>query len=271
MNRFFLGLLHFACALTLPLALLLLVSCIQAHEEHAPLGPEFDPNQLDEVLAKATNGASPLNLQMNQMIHYEESVRVDNRDPSLHMSTHVLNVIDRSPSPGTDSVRVTYHHSNNYRDENGNWQDVETEDTYDIPNSTTVTANLLLNTGENDVASLSQAMAMAPTGATTHISYHNLKVSEGDVEPPKAIKNRPNCGGLPNCRIHVTILSFDVARWSDATNYTKVSWHYSLTAQLPYMEELFGAIVERCAGFNAVQDGTTHYLNDCQYLTDAQL
>lgn len=271
MNQYFLRALHFVCAITLPLALLLLMSCIQAHEEHAPLGPEFDPAQLDEVLNKATNGATPFNLQMNQMVHYEESVRIDNRDPDLHMSTHVLNVIDRSPSPGTDSVRVTYHHSNNFLDENGTWQDVETEDTYDIPNSSAVSAGLLLNTGEKDIASLSQAMQMTPTGAATHISYHNLKVSEGDVEPPKAIKNKAGCGGIPNCRIHVTVLAFDVARWSDDSHYTKISWRYSLTNQLPYMEELFGAMVQRCAGFTAVQDGKTHYLNDCQYLTDAQL
>lgn len=271
MNRLVLRVLHFVCALTLPLALLILVSCIQAHEEHAPLGPEFDPNQLDEVLTKATDGATVSRLQKDQMIHYEESVRVDNRDPSLHMSTHVLNVIDRSPNPGTDSVRITYHHSNSFRDEDGTWQDIETEDTYDIPNSPSLSAGLLLSLGQNDVVSLSKAMAMAPLSSPTHISYHNLKVFEGDIDPPSVIKKKANCGGVPNCRLHATFLSFDEARWSDDSHYTKVTWKYTLTNQLPYMEGLFGAMIERCAGFSAVQDSKTHYLNDCQYLTDAQL
>lgn len=264
---------HFVCAITLPLALLLLVSCIQAHEEHVPLGPQFDPSQLDAVVNKATQGATVANLQKNQMLHYEETVRIDGRDPALSMSTNILSVIDRSSNPDTDSVRITYHHSNNYRDENNAWHDVETEDTYDIPNSSAVSAGLLLNINRNDIKTLSDSLDLSPMSQPIHITYHNLQTSEADIDPPDTIKNKAGCSGIPNCRLHVTYLSFDEAQWTDDSHYMKISWRYTLTAQLPYMEQLFGVMVERCAGLSGVsaQDGKKHYIQDCQFLSDAQM
>lgn len=257
---------HFVFALALPLALLLLMSCKQAHEFHAPLGPEVSSSDLDAVLGKAIEGASVEKLQKGQMLHYEESVRINNSDPNLLESTNDLTVIDRYDDVDTQTTRITTHRSQNMRTVDGDgWRNVESEDTLEIPTAPVISASLLMSVGTRADDSDS------PT-PPKRITYHNMRVSEGDIDPPDKVKSRPNCSNLHNCRVHVTYLSYDEVRWQDDTHYDKRSYDFELTSDLPFMNQgLYGIMTSGCVGFFQNINGKNYYLRDCQYVSDLQM
>jgi hypothetical protein len=270
LSRYILQSLHFGFALALPFALLLLFGCKQSHEEHADLGPEVDSSQLDAVLSKVVAGAHFEDLQAGQMVHYEESLRINNTDPNILEGTNNLYVVARTSDKDTKATRITIHRSLIERTTAGDsFQDIETESTDEFPTPELQSQGLLLNLGSNFKAATT---AISDDPPPVRITYHNLRTSEGFVEPSDKVKKRSNCGNLHDCLIAVTYLSYDEVRWSDDTHYLKQSYDFQLTSSVPFMNKgLFGIMVSGCVGFSHMQDGKNYYIRDCQALTDLQM
>jgi hypothetical protein len=261
--------LHFTFALALPLTLLFLLSCKQAHETHAGLGPEVSADSLNMILNRIATAAGDnvTNLQKGQMLHYQESLRANNQDPDVLESEDIFTVIDRTKDVETGTTRITDHHTSRTLSNDGtSWNTLESEDTIEVPMPTSSASGLL--------ASFGGRMATTPDTSQqpVRITYHNLRTSEGDVDVPDTAKARANCANVPNCKIHVTFLSYDEALWSDDSHYVKRSYDLELTSQLPFIgTRLFGIMTLGCIGMFQNIKGNNYYLRDCQYLSDLQM
>lgn len=73
-------------------------------------------------------------------------------------------------------------------------------------------------------------------------SYHQLKVSERMASPPKLVQDSPNCGGIPNCLIHVTDIEFDQVNWLSYNKGDKIHIKISTSKDVPYLSR----ILEKC-------------------------
>lgn len=261
--------LHFIFALTLPLALLLLLGCKQAHEERADLGPTADPSLIDSTFAKAIHGASIATLQVNQMVHYEESLRVANQDPNILIGEHGVSVIDRSIDNDTQEVRITVHHSQSIREPGkSTFTDVESEDTLALPDPAQTTGLGMLMAVDQGFQPAS--LTAADTPQPIRITYHNFQTSSDTITPPDAVVKRSSCGGLSPCKLPVTYISYDEVKWYSDTNYDKYHYDFAFTSELPYMSGLLGVLVTGCIGYYQTSSGKRYYMRDCQYLTDFQ-
>jgi hypothetical protein len=73
-------------------------------------------------------------------------------------------------------------------------------------------------------------------------SYHQLKVSERIAAPPKLVQDSPNCGGIPNCLIHITDIEFDQVNWLSYNKGDKIHIKISTSKDVPYLSR----ILEKC-------------------------
>src|SRR5690606_18167819 len=44
---------------------------------------------------------------------------------------------------------------------------------------------------------------------TSNPTFHNFSSYERTIDPPALVKNKPDCGGIPGCKIPVTTIMFD--------------------------------------------------------------
>jgi len=251
----------------LPLALLFLLSCKQAHAWKAPLGPEYSEDQINAVFAQATAAADPSQLKAGQTLHYEEDRRYDNQDPNILMETDALSVIDRTDRKDLNETVITVHHSEQVRNDTSSaFTDIETEDAIEIPDVNVSLAAHLRALTKMRLMSLNSNDSPAPV----KITYHNLSSSVGQDDPPSSPAGRSGCGGLSPCKLHVTYISYDEVDWYDDSNYNRFHYDYELTTDLPYMMDLLGTLVSGCVGGNVHLQGYEVYVRDCQVLTDYQ-
>lgn len=260
-SKFVWNVIHFGVALAIPIVLIFLVSCKQAHEEKAPLGPQVDPSVIDGALAQAIDGASIADLQVNQSAHYQLNRRIANQDPTLDQGNHDLQVIDRHDDPNTQETVITIHQNQRIRKADS-FENVESESTLTTP-MPSLTAKI-------------EAGAVPGIAATTrdtqpvNVTYHNFSTSKGDATPPDNVANRTGCGGLSPCTLHLTYISFDVAYWYNSEDYDKVHFDYAFTNQLPFMGDLLGVMAEGCAAQYVTVGNNRYFVRDCKYLTDFQ-
>ena len=263
--RFF----HLLAALLLPVALLVITSCKQAHEERADLGPSADPSIINDTFEKAIAGATVATLQVHQSLNYEESLRIANQDPNLLMGEHGIQVIDRTNDADTQETRITIHHSQKVRDMDKNiFVNIESEDTISLPEQASSTGSGMLMAVESGFISIAATPQDAPQ--PVRITYHNFSTSTDLIDPPSKVKSRSDCGGLTGCRLHVTYISYDEEKWYNDTDYDKYKYDFAFTTQLPYMNGLFGVLVTGCVGFYQSVSNRRYFVRDCQYLTDFQ-
>lgn len=79
----------------------------------------------------------------------------------------------------------------------------------------------------------------APAPATT---FHNLNVSVASVAPPLAVQQQPGCGGVPNCKISVSKISFDMLVWNDPATPDKIHREFSISGEVPF----FANVMSEC-------------------------
>jgi hypothetical protein len=255
--------LHFVAALGLPLVLLILLSaCKKAHEERSGLGTEATSQDLDNIVAKAIRGASLAQLQKNQMIVYENNRRLAGQDATSLLGSHLATVIDRQD---TDTSQITIHHAEMIR-KTDSFFNLEYEDTLQVPIIKTSEIGSLMAkaTHANDFETLALSRLTTPLKTT----FHNLRTSEADIAAPEDAAKRANCGGLANCKLHVTYIQYDEIKWYSDSDYDRYRYDFAFTSDLPYMNGLLGVMVNGCVGMNVPVGNRRIFVRDCQFLRD---
>lgn len=88
-----------------------------------------------------------------------------------------------------------------------------------------------------DVAQyLFQVCTLEPTDGTK-VECYNLTTSNEVRPAPPLVASQPNCGGLPECLMHVTTVDFDVILTLPDADHTKekLSYHVAISPDVPYV------------------------------------
>ncbi len=74
------------------------------------------------------------------------------------------------------------------------------------------------------------------------VTYHGLKTSMLFEAPPELVKKRPNCAGLPDCKLRVYRIEFDMVFW-DKGKPDRVHWALAMSPDAPYLAGLLNKCV----------------------------
>ncbi len=77
---------------------------------------------------------------------------------------------------------------------------------------------------------------------TPLVTFHNLTVQASSAQPPKSVQSQPNCGGVTNCSISITKVSFDMLVWNDPKAPDKIHREFSLSPDVPF----FSNVMSQC-------------------------
>lgn len=74
------------------------------------------------------------------------------------------------------------------------------------------------------------------------VTYHGLKTSMTIEAPPELVQKRENCAGLPDCRLRVYNIEFDMVFW-DKGKPDRVHWNLAMSPDAPYLAGLLNKCV----------------------------
>jgi hypothetical protein len=87
----------------------------------------------------------------------------------------------------------------------------------------------------------------APGGGTVStmadsVTYHGLKTYVTVEAPPELVQKRENCAGLPDCKLRVYNIEFDMVFW-DKGKPDRVHWNLAMSPDAPYLAGLLNKCV----------------------------
>lgn len=74
------------------------------------------------------------------------------------------------------------------------------------------------------------------------VTYHGLKTSMTIEAPPELVQKRENCAGLPDCKLRVYNIEFDMVFW-DKGKPDRVHWNLAMSPDAPYLAGLLNKCV----------------------------
>lgn len=263
--------LHFLMALSLPLILSALLSCIKAKEEPADLGPQVLDTEIDMALNRAIKGRSIAGTALNQYTTYATTRRFENEETVLNLGDSHVKVTAKKES--TASWDFTLEIRQTERLDDGTFDIKNTESTLEVPKNPTVT-NLIALTQQMQVRS-KDAFAMAEP---IRVTYHRLRETNTEIDPPPAVKNRAGCGGLSPCKLPIRYVQYDLVKWYSEAEFRKFAIDLGFSLSTPYLpfgprtstDQYNGLLVVNCAGTQVTIPDRTVFLRDCVSIEDFQ-
>ncbi len=264
---------HLLLALSLPLILVMLAGCKQAKAKREDLGPEVASSTINGALSKAIESASLANLAKGQFVRYSHTRRIENEENAIDLGERHVEVIDRADTP--TEAHFTNRIIEKERIDSGSYRYLYTEDALWIGKlGTSSIPDALRAPSPNALSAESLRAEAATLGKSGKITFHHLHEEDATADPPAAMKLRADCGGIPNCVLHVHYLQFDMVFWQDDTNYQKISFDFAFSLDTPYIpygeyfEQYNGTLVTDCRStFVPIQERTV-YVRDCYNLED---
>jgi hypothetical protein len=74
------------------------------------------------------------------------------------------------------------------------------------------------------------------------VTYHGLKTYMRLEAPPELVRKRENCAGLPDCKLRVYNIEFDMVFW-DKGKPDRVHWNLAMSPDAPYLAGLLNKCV----------------------------
>jgi hypothetical protein len=74
------------------------------------------------------------------------------------------------------------------------------------------------------------------------VTYHGLKAYMTVEAPPELVRKRENCAGLPDCKLRVYNIEFDMVFW-DKGKPDRVHWNLAMSPDAPYLAGLLNKCV----------------------------
>lgn len=253
--------LHFLLALSLPLILWGLVGCVQEPKLSEPnIGKQEKAEDILAVINEIFLQRDPDSLELGQAVLYETNLRVNSTD-SVHLLAETLEqVIDIEKTPSLIHATVAQ---------------VDIDYTVDPPDTLIseyiisierptpshlypkVTSSLQEKQPLNHLSTLS---LYPQEEEAQRITYHNLQVSQGSQSPPTLVREKENCGDVPNCQLRYTQVSYDMVLWYSQTEFKKVAVEFKFSLDTPFL----GIILSQC---NSSVEGP-YFVRICSFLRD---
>lgn len=251
-------------------------SCKKDEVSETPtLGPEASRGTLEKAEDEVYLKLNPFATREGQMGIYILNMIVE-QSPSRTLSEQRIRIKRRTETP-TDLTLVV---SSQETDFSSGSPEVGPEKDYEpwvIPKTqgqaiegSFVVPNQIAN-GESEKiqAQLFQAVALLSgkpiqTRAARKVTIHNLTVTKGQRTPPPAVRQTPDCLGIPNCVLNVLNFTYDEAYWKEDGSFEKVKIEKSLSSDTPFLTP----VVFECASQMAVVENQRYFIRVCRILNN---
>lgn len=247
---------HFILGLVVPAIALLLMGCKEVKEEPATIGKKVSPDEVASAIEKALAETDPYSILKDEAVFYRFTQQIETSAPSPYLD--VVQTV-KAIEDNDEEFKIIYDELT-YDYETKEEKIVERE----LP-------PFPARPREDSIQSLQQTFSIKRMTATddtkpepTSTTYHDLVVTQESIDPPDIVKARPECGGVPGCKLKVTKIQYDqIDRYEDG-KFDKIRYNYTLSADTPY----FGRIIENCQATELPYEGRLYFLRVCQSLLD---
>lgn len=257
-------------------AIVLTSACTKPLEEKpGNYGAEAQAIDVDKAWMKAVQGISIENTNPKDYVNYEQNGKLESLDPNASET------VFRRLESITNSENAKYPNSLNYTmTEVHRWYNEKGQ--LDDEKISTVIFEYLKNRDSNP-----QALASADDcdGNLVKdekgkefdcIKYYGLIVQPRLVDAPAAVAAKPNCMGLPDCKISGQFLSYTQAKWIDGKTFDAVTLEAHFSPQVPDLmytrtaEGIFylPAATSICQKGHAQSGNTNYMIRSCLVLRD---
>lgn len=269
--------LHALIGILLPLLVFSLIGCTKIKEDPGKLGPDIGVAEIDRALNKAIGNPTYKNLRLGQFADYSLTRRLEAEESTITLGGLRVDVSDYTETETEE--RFTLYIVKSTRLENGEFEVRESEQEL-------VFAKSSVNAQSGFLKYLQfQAAVQAATsgeiepkeGKLERTTFHRLIESSGEIDPPARVRDRPDCGGVINCKLPVNYLQFDMVNWYSDGSKQKVAFDFAFSSATPVLafgqdlfEQLTGVTVMDCRSTYVPIQKRTVYVRDCQALEDFQ-
>lgn len=268
--------LHLALAASIPMILIFLAGCKVAKETKEDLGPEYSNEQVDEALSKAITGYTFRYIHVGQFVHYEMSRRLENQETTTNLGNLNVDVkAIKDVEPGDDPNVVTYivRADSNTRNMSGGFDQVIVEEPLRLIYDPSL-SSALESRGAQSYSAQSLKKQVSGTAEELPVTYHHLRTFSDTIDVPAAVRATPDCGGIPDCKLHVNFIQVQMVIWKSESSYQKVMLDLGFSPDMPFLpygkgfEGLTGLTVQDCRSTYVPIEKRTVYVRDCMNLTD---
>jgi hypothetical protein len=264
--------LHLLIALSLPFILALVVGCTKIQEEEADYGEEVDPNSVELALSKAVHGVSLANTAVGQNLKYNLTRRLENEETTTLLGGTQVEVISREDAETDENAKFMLKVTQSQRTtSNGEFEVKIWEEPLIYQKAAPPSTSSLRSLVER-----SSVHAMADR-EVVRSAYYNLREFTQTEAPPKAVAERPGCGGLNPCEMQMRYVRFNMVQYFKDGGRQKVAFDFAFSINPPYLpfgtaweDQATGLLVIDCRSTYVPIEGRTVYVRDCQNLEDFQ-
>jgi hypothetical protein len=250
--------------------LLFFFGCKEIQEEQASLGGEVEAQSVIDALVLAQGDANPWEILKGEAVLYDYTQEVEGSPASLFLqvSQQVLQLEDvKDEDDNYLYLKVTYV-GTEFDPETGEEIEISFSREYD-PNDYGVTPTVhteVLAQHDLYLQQMFEERSKASTASKPIIkeSYHDLKIKQMRMAPPANVSARDNCGGVPNCELRITRLSYDKAEWTSSSEFQKISYEYDISIDPPYS----GLIVRECIATQVKVESRKYFVRNCMSMKD---
>ncbi len=266
------------------------IGCVKPPETKVEYGPEI-PNADISAKLKTLPTPDSYGIYKNQSSEFRmiQSIR-DVQSPTV-LRKIKNTVLDRQEFP--EDKLINYRVLSQFSDfEDGEFQDyariidvplkmksgTQSAETTDEVMSKLETPVQMM---KNSFQSFSQIFTLENSSDSTassppkivKVTYHNLKSTNKEMDPPAHIQSTKNCAGIPHCKIQVHEVSFDRVLWTSDGRGTKSTFTLAVSKDVPYAvmpsgEEIFPGLISQCSQAMVKIQGRQFLLNQCLQLID---
>lgn len=262
-------LLHLTIGLLVSVVVSMALSgCIKAKEEPADLGPEVSADEIDLALSKAVRGATVSGTAVGQYVTYSILRRLENEEITESLGASKVKVVAKTEDPNRpNEIKFTLEIVESTKLSDGNFETVIKESPLVIEKPSQILAAL--------------HAAEAPIGIRAkpiRRTYHRLKETSEEIDPPPRVRDRPGCGGLSRCKIPIRHVTYDMVDWYSETEFRKLAFDLTFSTATPFLpygpdgaiENFTGLLIQNCVATQVLVTGRTVFVRDCITLDDFQ-
>lgn len=261
--------------------LFLITSCsIKVKEKQGPLGTEVNAADLQKALDFAVGDTSIVTAKKNQYVVYENNIRIEQNSIMRTKETRYT-LIDVKDNP-EQMTFVLFEDWWQYNMWSGTLID---EKHSELPalvykKSTSLKSENFLSIKANeDNENLCDGEDITDDDGNVYdcIRYFNLVSQVRLVSPPEAVRVKPNCMNLPDCKMTIHFISYDQVKWRKGQIVKRVSVAVEFAQEVPDLMYEFSSdgrlshtppLLSFCVRGLMPLQGSQYYISQCQVLRD---
>lgn len=225
-------------------------SCVKPPSTEINYGPEVQSSKVAEALNEALGPADPTRIKFNEYSEAQMTRLIRGRS-SVDILTRTGISVTRKEIVGNqiqfyyveDKIEYDLSGGGNDRRITRDFQECLNKDSLEIENCTALSASSLKPISEQKYRGQLDLMSIikAYTEEDARVSYHNLSVTRSLEDPPDLVRNFENCMDIPNCKIRVIHINYDVVDWTTEEG-EKIAVRLKISPDVPYLSR----VMEKC-------------------------